>query len=297
MPVQMTGLQYLWSLWGGAAPLQVIDIGANPIEGDAPYKALLDHGFCNVTGFEPQAEALAALNARKSVHETYHPNALGDGGAATLHLFAHSGFTSLFGINGDVSRMVGFHRATKATGTVPIDTVRLDDLTAVPQADYLKIDVQGAELAIIAAGRAKLQQAVLVQTEVRFLPLYDGEPGFGALDAELRAQGFQFHDFAFLKRVSLRSASHGRLRPRANRQVVDGDAFYVRNLTHPAALTTAHLFRLAILAESVVNSPNLVLFCLDALIGRGDLPASAVEDYLALVPAALKRPSGAADAG
>jgi len=191
---------------------------------------------------------------------------LGDGSAATLHLFAHSGFTSLFPINADVSSMVGFHRATKPAGTVPVATARLDDLTGVPQADYLKIDVQGAEMAIISAGRGKLSGAVLIQTEVRFLPLYDGEPGFGGLDAELRAQGFQFHDFAFLKRVSLRSASHGTLRPRANRQVVDGDAFYVRDLTRPEALTTPQLFRLALLAEGVVASPNLVLFCLDTLL-------------------------------
>lgn len=287
--VGLTGLRYLWSQWPDAVPLQIIDIGANPIEGDAPYKALLDHGFCQVTGFEPQAEALAALNARKSPGETYHPNALGDGGDATLQLFAHSGFTSLFPINPDVSRMIGFHRATRSVGTHPIATARLDDLTDVPQADYLKIDVQGSEFNIISNGSAKLSQAVLIQTEIRFLPLYGGEPGFGALDAELRDQGFQFHDFAFLKRVALRSASHSRLRPRANRQVVDGDAFYVRDLTRPEALTPAQLFRLALLAEAVVGSPNLALFCLDNLVARGHLPQSAIEGYYTLLPQGLKR--------
>ena len=32
-----------------------------PIDGDPPYKAMLAAGLCEVTGFEPQAEALARL--------------------------------------------------------------------------------------------------------------------------------------------------------------------------------------------------------------------------------------------
>ena len=60
--------------------LRVLDIGANPlIEGDVSYKPLLDHGHAEVFGFEPQEDALAALNDRKSAHETYLPHALGDG--------------------------------------------------------------------------------------------------------------------------------------------------------------------------------------------------------------------------
>ncbi len=48
----------------------IVDIGANPIDGDPPYKSMLQVRLCRVVGFEPQPEALAALNARKSDHET-----------------------------------------------------------------------------------------------------------------------------------------------------------------------------------------------------------------------------------
>ena len=40
---------------------EVVDIGANPIDEEPPYKTMLADGACRVTGFEPQAEALAAL--------------------------------------------------------------------------------------------------------------------------------------------------------------------------------------------------------------------------------------------
>lgn len=271
-----------------ALPVEVLDVGANPIEGDAPYKALLEAGLARVTGFEPQDGPRAELEARKSAAETYLPHALGAGGAAELYLYDHSGFTSLYPIRQDVARLVGFGRSTRPKGSIPVETARLDDLAAVGRVDFLKIDVQGAERDIIAAGRAKLADAVLIQTEVRFIPLYDGEPGFAALDMELRGQGFQFHDFAFLKRAALRSDSHGALRPRANRQVVDGDAFYIRDLTRDD-LSDAQLMRLAVLAEAVVGSPNLAVICLDRLAARGVVPAGAAGAYIDALPEALKR--------
>ncbi len=42
----------------------VVDIGANPIDGDPPYHEMLRKGLCTVTGFEPQPEALASLLQR-----------------------------------------------------------------------------------------------------------------------------------------------------------------------------------------------------------------------------------------
>lgn len=292
----MTPAAHIWVLWPDAAPLHVVDVGANPIEGEAPYAALLRAGMAHVTGFEPQAEALAALDVAKGPAETYLPYALGDGGPATLHLYRHSGFSSLFPVDQALSRLVGFHRATVPAGSLRVETSRLDDLTDVAPADYLKIDVQGAELAVIAGGVQKLGQAVLVQTEVRFLPLYQGEPTFADLDAMLRAQGFLLHDFAHLKRVGLRSASHGSLRPRQNRQIIDGDAFYIRDVTQAGAMTDAQLFRLALLAEAVMQSPNLAVFCLDMLAARGRVPATAAANYVALLPAAMRRAVEVADA-
>jgi FkbM family methyltransferase len=279
----MSPLDYLWGLGSAHGALHVIDVGANPIEGDAPYKGLLERGYARVTGFEPQAEAHAALEARKSEAETYLPVALGTGGRSALRLYRHSGFASVFEVQGDVAALIGMGRATRPTGQVEVETKRLDDIEAAP-ADYLKIDVQGFELDIISNGRSKLSQAVLIQTEVRFLPVYRDEPSFGDLDRELRAQGFMFHDFAFLKRVALTSPSSPALRRRSLRQVVDGDAFYIRDLTRVGGMTDAQLWRLAVLAEGVVGSPNLAVFALDHLAARRAVPADAAARYLGLLP-------------
>jgi hypothetical protein len=64
----------------------VVDIGANPIDTDPPYKRMLVNRLCTLVGFEPQAEGLAKLNAMKSDLETYLPYAVGDGGSGILKI-------------------------------------------------------------------------------------------------------------------------------------------------------------------------------------------------------------------
>ena len=50
---------------------EIVDIGANPIDGDPPYKSMLRAGeICRVTGFEPQEVALKKLNNTKENTET-----------------------------------------------------------------------------------------------------------------------------------------------------------------------------------------------------------------------------------
>ena len=73
----------------------IVDIGANPIDGDPPYKPMLDAGLCQVTGFEPQADALKQLRARAGPNERYLPDAVGDGRAHTLNFCRAPGMTSL----------------------------------------------------------------------------------------------------------------------------------------------------------------------------------------------------------
>lgn len=272
-------------IWSAAemSPIRVIDVGANPIEGEAPYKALLDGGYAELTGFEPQPEALSELNAQKGPAETYLPYALGNGEKVNFRFYAHSGFASIYPVKRDVAALLGFGRATRRTGKARLQTKRLDDIAEVGQADYLKIDVQGSELSVIANARQKLADAVLIQSEVRFLPLYAGEPTFGDLEREMMEQGFRFHDFAFVKRLRLRSASSNVIGPRNFRQVIDGDAYFIRDLTTIENWSAEQLWRLALLAEAVIRSPNLVLFCLDELVRRRATSADLLQKVIPLL--------------
>ncbi|MFZ1660963.1 MAG: FkbM family methyltransferase [Paracoccaceae bacterium] len=282
-------LANIWHVGAMHGRLRVVDVGANPIEGDAPYMSLLERGFATVTGFEPQPQALAELVAVKGEAEDYLPHAIGAGRAERLNLYRQSGFSSLFEIDPKVAAFLGFGKGTRATGNVDLTTQRLDDVVAPGSVDFLKIDVQGSELAVISNATKALSQAVLLQVEVRFLPLYQGEPSFGVLEHELHRQGFFLHDFAFLKRSALPGA-HGRmLRRKAFRQVIDGDAYFVRDLTRAEAMTDAQVWRLAMLAEGVMMNPSLVLFCLDLLAERGAIAPAVADGYVAALPVDLLR--------
>src|ERR1051325_10323919 len=172
----------------------VVDIGANPIDGDPPYKAMLAAGLCQVTGFEPQGAALAKLEQSKGPHEQYLPYAVGDGTERTLHVCELEGMTSL--LVPDPAHLALFN-LFPTWGTVkqqiPITTRKLDDIAEITALDFLKMDVQGAEREVLAHGRTKLADTVAIQTEVSFVPLYKDQPSFGDMDLALRALGFLPH--------------------------------------------------------------------------------------------------------
>src|SRR5271170_498594 len=174
----------------------VVDIGANPIDGDPPYKEMLQAGLCTVTGLEPQPDALAKLHRRKGPLETYLPHAIGDGEPHRLMITRAPGMTSL--LRPDAKRLALFNGFT-AFGTiiheVDVASHRLDDIDEVGEFDLLKIDIQGGELMTFQNGRGKLADAVAVQTEISFVPLYENQPAFGQVDLELRSQGFLPHSF------------------------------------------------------------------------------------------------------
>ncbi len=83
-------------------------------------------------------------------------------------------------------------------------TRRLDSISEIEELDYLKIDIQGGELDVFRHGKSKLSKAALIQAEVSFVPLCEGQTIFGDIDIELRIQGFIPHFFPSLKRCAIR---------------------------------------------------------------------------------------------
>ncbi len=278
-------LEFLASTLEPTSPVNVLDIGANPlIEGEVSYQNLLEHGLAHVVGFEPQEEALQALNSHKSEQETYLPYALGDGTSQTLKLYASQGFSSIFKVSQISATFLGFTKGTKTVGEAQFDTKKLDDLEEVFKPDFIKIDVQGSEKRIFENGRKKMSVASVVQTEVRMFPIYDDEPRYGELEKELVAQGFEFLRFASLKHVCLSQKYRRRLKRHQFAQAVDGDAYFVRDLRHVSTYDDEKLKKLALIADSIIESPDLVLFVLQQLETRGLVDPEVCEKYIERLP-------------
>jgi FkbM family methyltransferase len=266
---------------------QVMDVGANPIDGDPPYKAMLEAGLCEVTGFEPQPHALARLNGKKGPREHYLPYALGDGTERMLNVCALDGMTSL--LIPDPAHLALFNRFPEwgtVTSRQPVATRKLDDIAEVGEMDLLKMDVQGAEREVLAHGRAKLQATVAVQLEVSFVSLYHKQPSIGDMDLLMRGLGFPPHCFADVKVWPLAPTLVSGKDNVGLRQLLEADLVYVRDFTHAANLSPEQWKQLALIAHHCYGSFDLALRCLNMLIERGALAATAVDDNLAILAGA-----------
>ncbi|HEY8253336.1 MAG TPA: FkbM family methyltransferase [Rhizomicrobium sp.] len=269
----------------------IVDVGANPIDGDPPYKAMLAAGLCEVTGFEPQAEALARLEEKKGPKERYLPYALGDGSRGLLNVCELEGMTSL--LVPDPRRLALFNLFPiwgRVKNQIPVDTRKLDDVAEIARMDFLKMDVQGSERAVLNHGRARLKEAVVVQTEVSFVPLYQDQPVFGEIDLLLRDAGFIPHSVTGTKLWPIAPMVVGDTPNRGIRQLLETDMVYVRDFSGPENMDAEQWKQLALVAHYCYGSYDLTLRSILTLIQLGALPDDAGKRYLATLPA-LAAPS------
>ena len=279
---QMTSALLLRDLVRCSRPTSVLDIGANLVDGDPPYQRMLDEGLCTVTGFEPQQRALAELELRKGPMERYLPHVVGDGHTHRLKITRAVGMTSLLTPDENQLRLFnGFPDWGSVVEELEVQTHRLDDLD-INEFDLLKIDVQGAELMVFQHGRERLRDAVAVHTEVSFVPLYLGQPTFGEVDVELRAQGFVPHSMPELKQWSIAPTLFGENIYNPGNQLLEADIVYVRDIAHPEQMTSDQLAQLAMIAFHIYGSVDLAVFCLIELRQRGRAPEDAVEQLMQL---------------
>jgi FkbM family methyltransferase len=264
----------------------VVDIGANPIDTEPPYKPMLAKRLCTLVGFEPQVDALAKLNTRKSDLETYLSYAVGDGKAGVLKICQAPGMTSLLTPNPRVlDCFPGFAHFGRVTKEIPVETRTLDSISEISHLDFLKIDVQGTELAVFRNGTARLAKAVALQTEISFVPLYMNEPVFGDIDLALRGLGFIPHMFDKInKRMILPLHSGDNLFAAIN-QLLEADIVYVRDFTQPDKMSSEQLKHLALIAHHCYRSYDLAVNCMHHLVARASIPSDAVDRYLAIVRA------------
>jgi len=263
-----------------------VDVGANPIDGEPPYKRMLAAGLCDVVGFEPQPEALARLQTIAGPRERYLPHALGDGTTRTLHVCSLDGMTSL--LVPDTAHLALFN-LFPTWGTVkeriPVTTRKLDDIAEITVLDFLKMDVQGAEREVLAHGQAKLKDTVAIQTEVSFVPLYKDQPSFGDMDLALRALGFLPHSVTGTKIWPIAPMVVGDSPNRGIRQLLETDMVYVRDFTKAENMSVEQWKHLALVAHHCYGSYDLVLKAILTLMQLGAVPADANRRYLASLPA------------
>jgi FkbM family methyltransferase len=246
-----------------SARIKVIDIGANPIDGTPPYAPLLRAGEADVVGFEPNGDALTRLNRSKGAHETYLPYVVGDGARHTLHVCHAPGMTSLLAPNPAVLNLFhGFPDWGRVLSTELVDTVRLDDVPEAVGVELIKIDIQGAELMALSNGKKRLRDALVIHTEVEFMPMYIGQPLFSEVEIFLRSEGFLLHRFfPAVSRVVRPLLVNNDIYAGLN-QLVWADAIFMRDLSRLDALSEVQLLKSAKILHDCYRSVDVALHLL-----------------------------------
>jgi FkbM family methyltransferase len=269
----------MWSLldfFPDNLQINVLDVGA-AVNDRPSYQSLVDAGRARIVGFEPNPRECERLNHEFGAQHRFFPYFVGDGRPAIFHETNWALTGSLYEPNSPLlEKFQNLAEVTKPVAKHPVDTTRLDDIAEVGDVDFIKIDVQGSELAVFQNALRVLSGALLVQTEAEFVELYLGQPMFADVDIFLRGRGFQFHAFNGFGSRAFKPLQPGDNVNAGFRQVLWTDANYVRDWMHLGDLPETKLQKYAVLAHDVLGSYDLAHLVLSALDRRtgGGLAAS-----------------------
>ncbi len=192
-------------------PIVLMDVGAR---GDAPPELQSIRSYVRRVGFEPDAHECRRLNQVEDGE--YFPKLVsGTSGRQTLNLYRNAGYSSTLRLSERYQRLwVG---EVPIDGRLELDAVTIDSVVSENRRfapDIIKVDTQGSELSILEGAEDTLKAVGLVEVEVEFLPMYEGQPLFGDVASFMGDHGFEllYLNRAFVTRRQLYSGpSRGQL--------------------------------------------------------------------------------------
>jgi FkbM family methyltransferase len=170
-----------------------LDIGAHRGE-TTLYSAIMNPGL-KVYALEANLAVAAKLMGRAANYFVIPMAVAEQDGFADFHINASEVASSLLPIN-EVSRRSWIGNETlKVESVVTVPTIRLDTLmrlTEMESVDYLKIDTQGMDLAVLRSAGSRLRDIakVTLEVDVTTTPLYSGSPLKEEVIAFLDHSGF-----------------------------------------------------------------------------------------------------------
>jgi FkbM family methyltransferase len=180
--------------------------------------------FLNYVGVEPDERSRSTLLNNKNEFISYQilPYALAaNNQTLSFNLCRKPKVSSLYEPNTEfLSRFLDVERF-EILEKISTDCVSLDSVD-VPDVDFLKIDIQGAEYDVLKGASSCISSALGLELEVEFSELYKDQPLFGDVCKSLSQHNFEFIDFVNLDRWE-RNAHSG------YGQCVFGDALFLKS--------------------------------------------------------------------
>lgn len=249
--------------------IKVIEIGAAQISDHHPCDNLFEQGGVDYIGFEPNEKECAKLNI--SLRHKYLPYFIGDGSAETFYECEFSASSSIYEPNIPLlSKFQGLAEAHAVKNTRQVFTHCLDGIEDCKDADFLKMDCQGAELKVLRGAEEVLESVTVVQTEAMFLEMYLFQPLFGEIDWFLRKHGFVLHKFLGGPKMCgtpFKPAQNTKEPHRPISQAIWADVVYVKDFMGFDEIEQIKLLKTAAILNDVYNSQDLVHYALSCYPG------------------------------
>ncbi|MBO0759535.1 MAG: FkbM family methyltransferase, partial [Bradyrhizobiaceae bacterium] len=186
---------------------------------------------------------------------------VGDGKPHKMYLsHPESGMSSILAPS---ARHLAFFNGFPTFGRIEriedVETCRLADIEELREIDFLRMDLQGAELMVLQNAGTALDRCVAIQCEASFIPLYEGQPTFGEIDLWMRAHGFLPHCFVEVKCWSIAPTIRNNDFRMPFNQLLECDVVYVRGLVELGELSDMQLKKLILIALYCYGSPDLAV--------------------------------------
>lgn len=248
-----------------AAPLVVVDVGARG--GVESFWQAFGDGI-RIIAFEPDVQECERLQSQAAPGTRYLPLALAaESGRRALHVARFSAASSFYPNDPTWCARFDVGDSLTVQSQIEVETTTLREALSGQPADFLKLDVEGAELDVLRG--AELGSVLGLVAEVRFTDRMSHCPTFAELDLHCRAQGLDLYDLD-LYRYSRSALPYPYLYdyrdqdgsevpgPTVQGQPLTGDALYFRDGLHvdqPVKLACLlEVFGLADCAAEVVKA-------------------------------------------
>jgi FkbM family methyltransferase len=202
-------------------PICVVDVGAR---GKIPDEISPLSSYIDYLGFEADEKEAARLTAAGDSgclrFRVINAFIGAREGPVKFHLYRHLGESSSLEPEPSYG---AFNTELTIDRTITINGTTLDALVnnrTISEVDFIKLDTQGTEYEILSGGKEAIKSALLIETEVEFLPIYKNQKLFHDVSRLLHEHGFYL---VYLNRVFAARHQYG---GPSRGQMVFGDALF-----------------------------------------------------------------------
>jgi FkbM family methyltransferase len=281
--MSMGGPQSIERIIGFEGRIHVVDIGAAAINEMPPYKRLIDRGLARLSAVDADERQIDSILQAYGAGTQVINAVIADGSRRQLYLCSPaSGMSSILKPSErNLAFFNGFTGFGRVQRVIEVETRRLADIEALQAIDFLKMDVQGAELMVLENSGKALDDCVAIHLEASFVTLYEDQPSLGEIDIWMRSHGFLPHRFIDVKRWSIAPVLRENDFRLPFHQLLECDIVYVRALVDLSGLDDDQLRKLALIAAYVCTSPDLTIHAARELERRGAIAAGSVKTIFA----------------